>query len=149
MQFATGRYMRYDKLAHSFEVEDVVGLVRLNFGKRVRFHTGDAEFAPGITLHAAYGHSAGLQFVRVHTKRGWVVVASDVTHFYENMESGRPFTTAFHIGGMLEGFDKLYAAAPTPQHIVPGHDPEVMRRYAAPRPDLEGIVVRLDEAPRE
>jgi glyoxylase-like metal-dependent hydrolase (beta-lactamase superfamily II) len=149
MHFATGRYMRYDKLAHSFEVEDVVGLVRLNFGKRVRFYTGDAEFAPGITLHAAYGHSAGLQFVRVHTKRGWVVVASDVTHFYENMESGRPFTTAFHIGGMLEGFDKLYAAAPTPKHIVPGHDPEVMRRYAAPRPELEGIVVRLDEAPRE
>jgi hypothetical protein len=48
---------------------------------------------------------------------------------------------------MLEGFDKLRAAAPTPQHIVPGHDPEVMRRYPAPRPELEGIVVRLDVAP--
>ncbi len=148
MHYATGRYMRYDQLAHSFEVEDVVGLVRLNFGKRVTFVTGDAELAPGITLHAAYGHSAGLQFVRVHTARGWVVLASDVTHYYENMESNRPFTTAFHIGGMLEGFDKLRAAAPTPAHIVPGHDPEVMRRYRAPRPELEGIVVRLDEAPR-
>ena len=95
------------------------------------------------------GHSAGLQFVRVNTERGWVVLASDVTHFYENMETGRPFTTAFHIGEMLEGFDKLRAAAPTPEHIVPGHDPEVMRRYPAPRPELEGIVVRLDEAPRE
>ncbi|MCL2427674.1 MAG: N-acyl homoserine lactonase family protein, partial [Alphaproteobacteria bacterium] len=101
MQFATGRYMRYDKLATAFEVEDVVGMVRLNFGKRVRFYTGDAELAPGITLHAAYGHSAGLQFVRVHTRRGWVVVASDVSHYYENMESGRPFTVAFHVGGML------------------------------------------------
>ncbi|MBO0710522.1 MAG: N-acyl homoserine lactonase family protein, partial [Acetobacteraceae bacterium] len=113
MHFATGRYMRYDKLATAFEVEDVVGMVRLNFGKRVRFYTGDAELMPGITLHAAYGHSAGLQFVRVHTRRGWVVVASDVSHYYENMESGRPFTVAFHVGGMLEGFDKLYAAAPT------------------------------------
>jgi len=147
MHYATGRYMRYDQLAHSFEVEDVVGLVRLNFGKRVRFHLGDAELAPGITLHAAYGHSAGLQFVRVHTARGWVVLASDVTHFYENMETGRPFTTAFHIGGMLEGFDKLRAAAPTAAHIVPGHDPAVMRRYRAPSPELEGIVVRLDQAP--
>ena len=52
----------------------------------------------------------GLQCVRVDTARGWVVLASDVTHFYENMETNRPFTTAFHVGDMLEGFDKLRAA---------------------------------------
>jgi glyoxylase-like metal-dependent hydrolase (beta-lactamase superfamily II) len=149
LHYAVGRYMKYDKLAHSFEVEDVVGIVRLNYKKRVTFHDGPAEVAPGITLHPAPGHSAGLQFVRVHTQRGWVVLASDVTHFYENMETNRPFTTAFHIGQMLEGFDKLRAAAPTPQHIVPGHDPEVMRRYPPPRPDLQGIVVRLDVAPNK
>jgi glyoxylase-like metal-dependent hydrolase (beta-lactamase superfamily II) len=78
-----------------------------------------------------------------------VVVASDVTHFYENMDTGRPFTTAFNIGLMLEGYDALRAAAPSPQHIVPGHDPLVMKRYPPPRPELEGVVVRLDEAPRE
>jgi glyoxylase-like metal-dependent hydrolase (beta-lactamase superfamily II) len=78
-----------------------------------------------------------------------VVVASDVSHFYENMESGRPFTTAFHVGQMLEGFDRLFALAPTRAHIVPGHDPEVMRRYPAPWPELEGIVVRLDVAPNQ
>ena len=147
MHYATGRYMKYEKLNHSFEVEDVVGIVRLNFKGRVEFHDGPAEVAPGITLHPAPGHSAGLQFVRVHTQRGWVVLASDVTHFYENMETNRPFTTAFHIGQMLEGFDKLRAAAPTSQHIVPGHDPEVMKRYPAPGPDLQGIVVRLDVPP--
>ena len=147
MHYVTGRYMRYPRLAHSFEVEDVVGMVRLNFARRVLFYDAAAELAPGITLHPVGGHSAGLQFVRVHTRRGWVVVASDVTHFYENMESGRPFTTAFHVGKMLEGFDALRAAAPSPQHIVPGHDPLVMRRYPAPRPDLEGIVVRLDVDP--
>ena len=85
--------------------------------------------------------------MRVHTARGWVVVASDVTHFYENMDTGRPYVTAFHVGGMLEGFDLLRAAAPTPAHIIPGHDPLVMRRYKPPRPDLASIVVRLDEEP--
>ncbi len=149
MHYATGRYMKYEKLNHSFEVEDVVGIVRLNYKGRVAFHDGSAQVAPGITLHPAPGHSAGLQFVRVHTQRGWVVLASDVTHFYENMETNRPFTTAFHIGQMLEGFDKLRAAAPTPQHIVPGHDPLVMQRYPAPRPDLDGIVARLDVPPTE
>ena len=76
----------------------MVGVVRLNYAKRVLFYNGGAELAPGITLHPVGGHSMGLQFVRVHTRRGWVVVASDTTHFYENMMTGRPFTTAFHIG---------------------------------------------------
>jgi glyoxylase-like metal-dependent hydrolase (beta-lactamase superfamily II) len=146
MHYATGRYMKYPKLRHSFEVEDVVGMVRMNFAERVVFHNGDAEVAPGITVHACGGHSMGLQCVRVNTARGRVVLASDVTHFYENMETGRPFTTAFHIGEMLEGFDKLRALAPSPKHIVPGHDPEVMRRYPA-LPGQEGIVVELHREP--
>jgi glyoxylase-like metal-dependent hydrolase (beta-lactamase superfamily II) len=147
LTYATGRSMRFPRLAHSFEVEDVVGVVRLNFARRVVLHNGPAEVAPGITLHAVGGHSAGLQFVRVHTRRGFVVVASDVTHFYENMNSGRPFTTAFHVGLMLEGFAALRAQAPSPDHIVPGHDPMVMRLYPPPRPDLAGIVARLDVPP--
>jgi len=147
MHYATGRYMAYPKLSHSFEVDDVCGMVRLNYAQRVRFHDGDAVIAPGISLHKMGGHSAGLQCVRVNTRRGPVVLASDVTHFYENMETGRPFPTAFHVGEMLEGFDRLRELAPTPKHIVPGHDPEVMRRYPAVSPELDGIAVRLDAEP--
>jgi glyoxylase-like metal-dependent hydrolase (beta-lactamase superfamily II) len=146
MRYATGRYMRHRRLRHSFEVEDVAGMVRMLFADRVVFHEGDAELAPGVSLHVCGGHSAGLQCVRVNTKRGPVVLASDVTHFYENMESGRPFTTAFHVGDMLEAFDRLRALAPSSRHIVPGHDPEVMRRYPAAA-GLEGIAVRLDLEP--
>jgi hypothetical protein len=65
------------------------------------------------------------------------------------ISTSRPFTTAFHVGQMLEGFDRLFTLAPSRAHIVPGHDPEVMRRYPAPRPELEGIVVRLDVAPHQ
>jgi hypothetical protein len=75
-------------------------------------------------------------------------VASDVTHFYENMESGWPFTTAVNVGDMLEAFDSLAAHAPTPDHIVPGHDPLVMARYPAASPALAGLAVRLDAAPK-
>lgn len=146
MHYACGHYMKYPKLRHSFEVEDVVGILRMTYADRVEFYAGDAQLAPGITLHAVGGHSMGLQCVRVNTERGQVVLASDVTHFYENMETGRPFTTAFHVGGMLEGFDRLRALAPSPRHIVPGHDPEVMRRYPAV-PGLEGIAVELHREP--
>lgn len=145
--YATGPYMRFPKLSHSFEVEDVCDVIRLNYAQRVHWHDGDAELAPGITLHLAGGHSAGLQCVRVHTRRGWVVLASDVTHFYENIESSRPFSTAFNVGDMLAGFELLYRLGGDLAHIVPGHDPLVMHRYPPLRPELAGVVARLDVPP--
>jgi glyoxylase-like metal-dependent hydrolase (beta-lactamase superfamily II) len=51
---------------------------------RVVFHDGVSELAPGITLHKVGGHTRGLQVVRVNTRRGWVVLASDAAHFYAN-----------------------------------------------------------------
>ena len=47
---------------------------------------------------------------------------------------------------VVDGFDRLRALAPSPRHIVPGHDPEVMRRYPAV-PGLEGIAVELHRDP--
>jgi glyoxylase-like metal-dependent hydrolase (beta-lactamase superfamily II) len=148
LAYATGRYMRHPFLSAAFELNDVLGMVGLNYGRRVFLYEGDVELAPGITLHLVGGHTGGLQIVRVHTKRGWVVLASDATHYYENMEKARPFTTVFHVGDMLEGFEKLQRMAGHPDLIVPGHDPMVMRRYPAPRKDLEGVIVRLDVAPK-
>jgi glyoxylase-like metal-dependent hydrolase (beta-lactamase superfamily II) len=149
IHYAVGRYMRHQHLAKSFEPDDVCGIVRLNFDGRVVYHNGPADVLPGISIVPTGGHSAGLQFVKVNTKRGVVVLASDVTHFYENMESERPFSTAFHVGDMLQAFDALRSHAASPELIVPGHDPLVMLRYPAPSPGLEGIVVRLDVAPAE
>jgi len=44
--------------------------------------------------------------------------------------------------------DTLRRLADSAQHIIPGHDPQVMQRYPAPSKSLDGIVVRLDVAPR-
>src|SRR5919206_668039 len=46
IHYATGRYMRHHRLAHSFEVEDIVGVVRLNFAHRVTFPNGGPPPAP-------------------------------------------------------------------------------------------------------
>jgi len=53
------------------------------------------------------------------------------------------------VADALESFDRVRAAAPSMRHVVPGHDPLVMRRYPAPTPELEGIAVRLDVPPSE
>ncbi len=148
LHFAVGRHMRHRHFSSAFEVEDIVALIRLNYAGRVRLYNGVVELAPGITLHPAPGHSAGLQFVRVNTARGIVVLASDASHYYENIETNRPFPICVDVAATLDSYELVRAAAPSPAHIVPGHDPLVMRRYPAPSPELEGIAVRLDVMPR-
>jgi glyoxylase-like metal-dependent hydrolase (beta-lactamase superfamily II) len=144
MHFCTGRCMCHHTMNASFEVDDVVGMVRRVFSGRVSFHDGDAEIAPGISLHHIGGHTMGLQCVRVMTRRGWLVLASDAAHLYAHLEQGRVFPVVYNVADVLEGQRTLQRLASSPAHIVPGHDPEVMRRYPAPRADLEGAVVRLD-----
>ena len=144
MRYATGRHMGQPVFGGAYEVEDVVGMVRNVYAGRVRFHEGDAEVAPGVSLHLIGGHTMGLQVVRVATRRGWVVLASDASHFYANMEQVRPFPIVFSVADMVEGYSRLRALADSAGHIIPGHDPLVLARYPAPSRDLEGIVVRLD-----
>jgi len=126
----------------------VLEMVRLTYGDRVVFHAGDEEIAPGVTVHHLPGHTRGLQAVRVDTARGPVVLASDTAHYYESFEQETPFQTHENLFEMLESHRKLRALAPDNAHIVPGHDPDVLQRYPAPRPELEGIVARLDVAPK-
>jgi len=149
MSYATGRYMQVPKLGHSFEVENIVGMVRLVFKNRVTFHRGEAELAPGLSVHHIGGHTAGLQSVRVMTKRGWLVLASDASHYYEHMEKNRFFTTTFHLGAVVDGYATLYRLAASRNHVIPGHDPLVMQRYPAVSKELEGIAVRLDVDPQQ
>ncbi len=147
MAFCTGRHMCHGVLQHSFAVEDVTAMVHRVFDGRVQFHDGESELASGITLHRVGGHTNGLQVTRVRTRRGWVVLASDASHLYANMEQGRPFPVVFSVGDMMEGFRTVSRLASTPDHIIPGHDPLVLERYPAARPGLEGIVARLDVDP--
>ena len=147
LAFATGRQIRIPYFAHGFEEEDIVGMVRLNFKRRLELYDGDMELAPGLTLHYAPGHTAGLQVVRVHTQRGNVVLASDASHYYENIQTTRPFIAAVDIAAMMDSFRKIERLATTSHHIIPGHDPLVMQRYAAPSASLQDIVVRLDVYP--
>jgi glyoxylase-like metal-dependent hydrolase (beta-lactamase superfamily II) len=149
MAYATGRHMCHQRLRTPFDVENVTGMVRQVYAGRVEFHDGVVELDTGLSLHRVGGHSDGLQIVRVHTRRGWVVVASDASHFYANLETGNPFPLVFSVGDMLEGHRTCLRLADSPAHVVPGHDPLVMRRYPAPSPELRGVAVRLDVEPRD
>jgi glyoxylase-like metal-dependent hydrolase (beta-lactamase superfamily II) len=147
MAYASGRCMCHPQLRIPFEVEDVVAMVRKVFAGRVVFHDGAEEVAPGISVHHVGGHSRGLQCVRVKTRRGDVVLASDASHLYAHIDEGRVFPLVYNVGDVLEGYATIRKLAASRGHIIPGHDPAVLDRYPAARPGLEGWIARLDAEP--
>jgi len=146
MRFATGRCMCHGLLRHPFSVEDVTLMVRHVYSDRVVFHDGDAEIAPGVTLHHVGGHSDGLQVVRVETERGPVVLASDAAHYYGNIHRGNPFPILYNIGDMMQGWRTVERLAGHPDRVIPGHDPMVRELY--PQADTAADAVALHKVPK-
>jgi glyoxylase-like metal-dependent hydrolase (beta-lactamase superfamily II) len=149
MAYCTGRCMCHAALNAPFEAEDVAVMVHRVFEGRVTFHDGDAELVPGVSVHLVGGHTNGLQAIRVRTRRGWVVLASDASHLYANMEQGRPFPIVYNLGDMLEGFRLVHELAETADHVIPGHDPLVLQRYPSPNDATTGWIARLDAPPSQ
>lgn len=149
LAYATGRFMAVEFFSYAYELDEVLAMVRNAYAGRVEFHDGDASLHPGISLHHIGGHTRGLQAVRIWTRVGWLVLASDATHYYANMQQQRPFPIVADVAQMVAGWSRLRALVGDPRHIIPGHDPLVMQRYRAPSAALEGIAVRLDAEPAE
>jgi glyoxylase-like metal-dependent hydrolase (beta-lactamase superfamily II) len=147
IQFTVGRHMRNAFFRFPYELDDIVDVLRLNFAERVMFYNGHADIAPGISVEPMPGHTCGLQVVRVHTRRGWIVLIADAAHYFENIRSRRPFAIALDVPQMRDSFDRIMALAGGMDRVIPGHDPLVMKMYPAARPELAGIVARLDVEP--
>lgn len=139
VSFATGRCMCHGPLRHAYDVQDVTDLIRHVYADRVQFHDGDADIAPGVSVMLIGGHTQGLQSVRVRTARGTVVLASDASHYYENMEAARPFPIVYNVADMLDGHRRLRREADSAEHVIPGHDPLVLQRYPQVPGDEHGI----------
>lgn len=144
MAYATGPCMCHETLQMPFTAEHVCEAVRRVYSGRVMFHQGDGQIADGVTVHCLGGHSRGLQAVRVRTGSGWLVLASDASHYYENLWLRKPFPIVVDLEDMLRGFDTLERLASDRKLIVPGHDPIVRRIFPeGPAPHI----TRLDAGP--
>lgn len=144
MAYATGPCMCHDTLRMPFTAGHVCEAIRRLYTGKVIFHDGDAEVAEGVTVHRIGGHSRGLQCVRVRTASGWLVLASDAAHFYENLFARKPFPIVVDLQDMLDGFATLERLASSPALIIPGHDPLVRAHF--PQAMAEHVH-RLDRGP--
>lgn len=144
MQYATGPCMCHDTLRMPFTGKHICEAVMRLYSGRVRFYDGDGEIADGVTLHRIGGHSRGLQAVRVRTQAGWMVLASDAAHFYENLVRRVPFPIVVDLEDKLEGFVRLEALASRRELIIPGHDPLVTQMFPQ---GAAAHIWRLDPGP--
>jgi len=81
----------------------------------------------------------------VRTKAGWLVLVSDVAHFYENFQRRKRFPIVVDLQDMLDRFATLERLVSAPGLIVPGHDPLVMANFPT---DKAAHIVRLDHGPK-
>ncbi|MFT7060002.1 MAG: glyoxylase-like metal-dependent hydrolase (beta-lactamase superfamily II) [Pseudorhodobacter sp.] len=146
MTYATGPCMCHDTLRMPFTAAHVCEAIKRLYSGKMQFYDGDGEVAEGVTVHCIGGHSRGLQAVRVRTQAGWMVLASDAAHYYENLWSRKPFPIVVDLQNMLDGYDRLQKLASAPGLIVPGHDP-LVRDYFAP--GVAAHITRLDPGPRK
>ena len=161
MLHVTGRDMTHAPFRAAYHAEDIKQLVDLVFADRMIFHKGDVMLAPGIEFILIGGHARGQAVLRVHTARGWVILASDAVHVFEETDQERPFAIFYDLPGMLEGYRRLNrlaaaggawapeGAKQNPRDmLIPGHDYRVTSAYPAAGPGLEGQILRLDKPPK-
>ena len=143
MAYATGPCMCHGVLKMPFTADHICEAVQRLYSGRLTFHDGDGQVADGVTVHKVGGHSRGLQAVRVLTSAGWLCLASDTGHYYENIFVKKPFPIVVDLEDMMNGFDLVQRLASAPGLVVPGHDPLVRTLF----PEAFPGIFRLDHGP--
>jgi len=117
-------------LAEAIDTLDAAMLARLRAAGRVNLVDGDArEILPGVTVYTGGKHTYQSQYVGVRTRKGTVVVASDNLYLYENLDKHAPIAQTLDAKSNLRAQERMVHIASKPRYVVPGHDPEVFRRF--------------------
>lgn len=140
LAYVTGRAMHHAVLRAGYREADIAAHVALLHAGRLRLHDGALTLAPGLELYHAGGHTDGLQFARIRTRRGWMVLASDTVALRAHLDRRVPFPALYHVGDALEAFERVLALADAPALVIPSHDPWVVDAHPALAPHL----ARLD-----
>lgn len=145
MRNVTGPDMAISALNHFFLVDDVCTVIKRLFEGSVTYHYAGAEnITDGVSVHAVGGHTPGMQIVRVRTQRGWIVLASDAAHFYLNYQTKNPFPVFYNFHDTVKAWKTCEELADGNDHVIPGHDPLVLKKYPVANTDLGSEIVRLD-----
>jgi glyoxylase-like metal-dependent hydrolase (beta-lactamase superfamily II) len=142
LDFWTGPYANRTQFASHVEAGEVARLARLADEGRVERTDGTEEILDGVRAVNVGGHSPGQQVTVVAVAGGSVALASDAVHFTEELELERPFGVIADLAQMYAAYDVLRELESSGAVVVPGHDPDVLRRFPAVD-GSDGSAVRL------
>jgi glyoxylase-like metal-dependent hydrolase (beta-lactamase superfamily II) len=129
IEFLTGPASKFFQVAQfGPDVSEIMSLEKEN---RIKYLDGDAQIAPGIKVVRVGGHTPGSQVVTVTTRKGEAVICADALDQYENLEKNVVGMYA-NLEQALLAFDRIKALASSPELIIPGHDPLVMKKFFNP-----------------
>lgn len=147
LEYAAGPAMRHHRLSHFFEAEDVASIIRRLYAGTVTLLDGDHNLLPGFELRLVAGHTRGTQVARIHTERGWIVLACDGAHYFDNICERNPFPALVDLEEVFDGYERIEGLASSPAHIVPGHDPRLFELYDRVPNPADQVIAALHTAP--
>jgi glyoxylase-like metal-dependent hydrolase (beta-lactamase superfamily II) len=119
---------------------DVLKIVQANLDGRVQLVDGDnIEIIPGIRVFTGSKHTFESQHLVVNTKKEQVLLASDDSWFYINLEEELPISLNLDTAAYTTQLKKMKTLISNKDLIIPGHDPLVMSRF----PKVAEGVVRI------
>jgi glyoxylase-like metal-dependent hydrolase (beta-lactamase superfamily II) len=140
LEYYAGEAWQSRRTHGGIDPDDVIAAVKLNLAGRMGLVNGDAqEILPGIKCYIGGKHTWASQFVTVNTAAGTVVLASDNVYLYENLEKHVPIAATLDADSNLRAQDRMRQLAAKPELVVPGHDPEVMKRFPNTQPGVAKI----------
>lgn len=144
LEFISGPFVDRPPLAVATDVRDNAKILGLHRAGRVRLVGKRCSFRPGVELIELPGHAPGqLSLVVTEAERS-VILSSDAVHTYEELERDRPFSIMSSMLDMYRSLAMIRDMLRVPGTVlVPGHDPEVMRRFPPLDPDNPGFAVRI------
>lgn len=141
LEFWESQYARRPLFRHSMDVDNIREVQRARAEGRLELIRGGAVVAPGVEIIEVGGHTPGQCLVKVGTKEGTVLLASDAVHYYEELERDMLFSSVADLVAMYEAFDTIRTMidAGDVRHLVAGHDPGTLARFAPIHGYPEGL----------
>lgn len=120
--------------------DDVPKIVQANLDGRVRFIDGDnKEIIPGVRVFTGSTHTFESQHLLVDTKTEKVMLASDDSWFYYNLDHELSVSLVGDPDAYVHQLQRMKTLVSNRDLIIPGHDPLVMSRF----PKVAERIVRI------
>jgi glyoxylase-like metal-dependent hydrolase (beta-lactamase superfamily II) len=145
VDFWESRYAERALFRHSMDVDNIEQLRKIRAEGRLELIRGSSIVAPGVEVIEVGGHTPGQCLVKVDTPDGPVLLASDAVHYYEELERDMLFSSVADVVAMYRAFDtvKTMVDAGAVKHLVAGHDPITLGRFAPIADDLRDMAATI------